>query len=87
MHLSTREQVHLPANRLFAGREDMVVLWLDPTAFTGEVKWESGVPSDPSSMRFPHLYAPLPVAAVLAAQPYLPDSDGVFGTPRREGVA
>ncbi|MFE3320692.1 DUF952 domain-containing protein [Nocardia sp. NPDC059195] len=87
VHLSTPEQVHLPANRLFAGRTDMVVLWLDPAAFTGAVKWEPGVPSDPSSMLFPHLYAPLPVAAVLAAQPYLPGSDGVFTTPRRDGVA
>ncbi|MFD3745138.1 DUF952 domain-containing protein [Nocardia sp. NPDC058633] len=87
VHLSTPEQVHLPANRLFAGRVDMVVLWLDPSAFTGEVKWEPGVPSDPSSMLFPHLYAPLPVAAVSAAQPYLPGPDGVFTTPRRDGVA
>ncbi|MFC6012599.1 DUF952 domain-containing protein [Nocardia lasii] len=87
VHMSTPQQVHLPANRLFAGRTDMVLLWLDPARFTGEVKWEPGVPTDPSSMRFPHLYAPLPLAAVQVAQPYLPDSDGVFGTPRRDPVA
>lgn len=83
MHLSTPQQVHLPANRLFAGRTDLVLLWLDPARFTGELKWEPGVPTDPASMLFPHLYAPLPLAAVLDTQPYLPGPDGVFSTPRR----
>ncbi|MEU3013423.1 DUF952 domain-containing protein [Nocardia asteroides] len=87
VHLSTPEQVHLPADRLFAGRTDLVVLWLDPSRFTGELKWEPGVPTDPASMLFPHLYAPLPVAAVLEVAPYLPGADGRFGTPRRGTVA
>ncbi|WP_280347489.1 DUF952 domain-containing protein [Nocardia neocaledoniensis] len=87
VHLSTPAQVHLPANRLYAGRTDMMVLWLDPARFTGEVKWEPGVPSDPASMLFPHLYGPLPVAAVLTAVPYPPGPDGEFTTPRRGDVA
>lgn len=87
VHLSTPEQVHLPADRLFAGRTDLVVLWVDPSRFTGELKWEPGVPTDPASMLFPHLYAPLPVAAVLEVAPYLPGADGRFGTPRRGAVA
>ena len=29
-------------------------------------------------MRFPHLYGPLPAAAVIAVTPYLPGPDGVF---------
>jgi len=87
VHLSTPAQVHLPANRLFAGRTDLVVLWLDPARFAGEVRWEPGVPTDPASMLFPHLYAPLPVAAVLEAATYLPGPDGRFDTPRRGTVA
>lgn len=78
VHLSAPAQVHLPANRLFAGRRDLVLLELDPDRLAAEVRWEPGVPSDPASMRFPHLYGPLPVAAVTGVDSYLPDASGTF---------
>ncbi|SEB89020.1 DUF952 domain-containing protein [Rhodococcus koreensis] len=78
VHLSTPAQVHLPANRLFAGRTDLVLLRLDPDALGAPVKWEPGVPADPASMLFPHLYGPLPVTAVTAVEEYLPEADGTF---------
>ncbi len=82
VHLSTPQQVHLPANRLFAGRDDLVLLRLDPARLAAPVRWEPGVPTDPQSMTFPHLYGPLPVAAVTAVLDYRPGPDGVFGVPR-----
>lgn len=81
VHLSTRDQVHLPANRLFAGRDDLVLLHLDPSRLGAEIRWEPGVPTDPESMRFPHLYGPLPAAAVTAVVSYRQGPDGRFGTP------
>ncbi|MEE2032407.1 DUF952 domain-containing protein [Rhodococcus chondri] len=78
VHLSTREQVHLPANRLFAGRSDLMLLHIDPHRLTDPVRYEPGVPEDPQSMRFPHLYGPLPVGAVVDVTPYLPGEDGNF---------
>jgi uncharacterized protein (DUF952 family) len=78
VHLSTPEQVHLPANRLFAGRTDLVLLHIDPEQLTDPVRWEPGVPTDPESMRFPHLYGPLPAAAVIRVTPYRPGPDGSF---------
>jgi len=78
VHLSTVEQVHLPANRLYAGRTDLVLLYLNAERLGAPVRWERGVPTDPAAMLFPHLYGPLPVAAVIAVTPYLPRPDGSF---------
>jgi uncharacterized protein (DUF952 family) len=78
VHLSSPEQVHLPANRLYAGQRDMIVLRVDPQQLTDPVRWEPGVPTDPESMTFPHLYGPLPVAAVTGVTPYRPGPDGHF---------
>ncbi|GJF09773.1 glutathione S-transferase [Mycolicibacterium cyprinidarum] len=78
VHLSDREQVHLPANRLYAGRTDLMLLQLDSARLNSPVRWERGVPTDPDGMLFPHLYGPLPVAAVIDAAAYLPDRHGVF---------
>jgi uncharacterized protein (DUF952 family) len=78
VHLSTTEQVHLPANRLYAGRTDLVLLRIDPARLTSPVRWEPGVATDPDAMVFPHLYGALPAAAVINVTPYLPDADGRF---------
>ncbi|OBK27881.1 glutathione S-transferase [Mycobacterium asiaticum] len=78
VHLSTIEQVHLPANRLYRGRRDMVLLYVDSAELGAPLRWEPGVPTDPDSMRFPHLYGPLPVAAVRKAVGYQPAADGSF---------
>lgn len=78
VHLSTPQQVHLPANRLFAGRTDLVLLHVDPDRLTDPLRWEPGVSTDPESMKFPHLYGPLPIAAVIDVTPYRPGPDGTF---------
>lgn len=78
VHLSAPEQVHLPANRLYAGRGDLVLLHIDPERLVDPVRWEPGVPTDPEAMLFPHLYGPLPVGAVTAVTDYRPDDDGWF---------
>lgn len=78
VHLSTIEQVHLPANRLYHGRTDMMLLYVDGSALDAPVRWEPGVPTDPQSMLFPHLYGPLPVDAVIRVVPYQPAADGSF---------
>ncbi len=72
MHLSTPEQVHLPAERLFPGRRDLLLLVVDPARLADPVRMEPGVPTDPEGMLFPHLYGPLPVTAVVATLPYRP---------------
>lgn len=81
IHLSTPDQVHLPAQALFPGRRDLVLLVVDPGRLDDPVRYEPGMPSDPASMRFPHLYGPLPVTAVVAVVPYRPPSRFVLPAP------
>lgn len=81
VHLSTPEQVPLPATRIFAGRRDLLLLALDPARIGVEVRWEPGLPTDPQAMRFPHAYGPVPTAAVLAVLPYRSEPDGTFAAP------
>ncbi|NUS93997.1 MAG: DUF952 domain-containing protein [Nocardia sp.] len=78
VHLSAPQQVHLPANRLFAGRRDLLLLRLDPDLLAAPVRWEPGAPSDDPALRFPHLYGPLPVESVRGVDSYLPGPDGLF---------
>jgi uncharacterized protein (DUF952 family) len=82
VHLSTPDQVALPANRLFAGRHDLLLLLvLDPARIDVDIRWEPGVHGDPATMRFPHAYGPLPVSAVRAVIDYRPGADGRFTDP------
>jgi uncharacterized protein (DUF952 family) len=78
VHLSTPEQVHLPANRLYRGREDLVLLHIDPTRLDSPIRWELGVATDPEAMLFPHLYGALPVGTVINVTSYRPSADGTF---------
>jgi len=81
VHLSTPEQVHLPANRLYAGRTDLLLPHIDVSRLEAPLRWEPGDPTDPASMVFPHLYGPLPVAAVISVSEYRPGPDGRFQSP------
>lgn len=78
VHLSTPEQVHLPANRLYTGCTDLVLLHIDAAQLSSPVRWEPGTPADPVGMVFPHLYGPLPTHAVIRVTPYPPGVDGRF---------
>ena len=78
IHLSGPDQVAIPADRFFAGRQDLLVLVVDPARLRDEVRWE---PGDPASIRFPHLYGPLPVTAVTSVVPYRPAPGGAFSRP------
>ena len=85
VHLSTAEQVRLPAERLFAGRHDVLLLDVDPAGL--DVRWEPGLPTDPGSMLFPHAYGTVPVSAVRAVTPYLPGPGGFDDPPSDRTVS
>lgn len=81
IHCSTPEQVATPATALARGRRDIVLLEIDEERLTRPVVWEQGDPPDPGGMLFPHVYEPIPVAAVVGVHDYLPGPDGAFHRP------
>jgi uncharacterized protein (DUF952 family) len=64
VHCSTRRQVPGTLARHFAGAGPLVLLQLDPGAVEASLRWE-GQPGE----EFPHVYAAIPVAAVVAVTP------------------
>lgn len=62
VHLSAADQVEETARRHFAGRTGLVLLVVDPDRLGPELRWEASR----GGALFPHLYAALPVAAVVA---------------------
>lgn len=72
IHFSTAAQAPETAAKFFAGQRDLVVAAIDARALGAALKWE---PSR-GGMLFPHLYAPLPMTAVLWVKPLPLGDDG-----------
>ncbi|MBX0330964.1 DUF952 domain-containing protein [Oscillochloris sp. ZM17-4] len=77
IHCSTAAQVLGTAARFFAGRQDLLLLEIDPSRLAAELRYEEGEPG----VRFPHLYGPLELSAVVAARAFAPDEGGRFSLP------
>lgn len=71
VHCSTPEQVMATGRRYYAGRVGLLLLTIDSDAAGVPLKWERG----PTGDLFPHLYGPIPIAAVTAVAPFDPDSE------------
>ena len=65
IHFSTAEQAPETAAKWFAGREDLTLAAVDAEALGSDLRWE---PSRGGAL-FPHLYAPLPMSAVVWSRP------------------
>ncbi|MBV8474637.1 MAG: DUF952 domain-containing protein [Hyphomicrobiales bacterium] len=72
IHFSTAEQAPETAAKWFSGRDDLVLVAVDADALGPALKWE---PSRGGAL-FPHLYASLPLAAVVWARPLPLDEAG-----------
>ena len=78
IHCSYRRQVMATANRIFRGREDLVLLEIDLEQLSCPVLDEN---LEGGCELYPHIYGPLPMAAVIAVHPLSPDADGSFSLP------
>ncbi|MEW6180183.1 MAG: DUF952 domain-containing protein [Chloroflexota bacterium] len=60
IHCSRREQLWEVAQRLFAGRQDIVVLEIHPASLPVEIRYEAA----PNGVKYPHVYGEIPLEAV-----------------------
>jgi uncharacterized protein (DUF952 family) len=73
IHCSFASQVRMIADLLFRGRDDVVLLTIDPTRLDAEVRIEN---LDGGAAAFPHIYGPLPVDAVIRTSDVPVGEDG-----------
>lgn len=85
VHCADPGTAQLPANALYAGRADLVLLEIDPARLGVPVRWEEGDPPHPAGIWFPHVYGPIRPEAVVAVHSFPPLPDGTFRLP--EAVA
>ena len=67
IHLSAADQLQGTLDKHFAGQSGLVIAEVDLFALGATVKWEVSR----GNALFPHIYGPLPMAAVLGVQ-YFP---------------
>jgi uncharacterized protein (DUF952 family) len=72
IHLSTGAQARRTAQLYFKGQGNLVLVAVDGARLGEALKYEPSRDGD----LFPHLYGPLPLAAVLSVQPLPIGSDG-----------
>ena len=80
IHLSAGHQVAGTLAKHFSGQEDLLLLTVDAESLGSALKWEESRGGD----LFPHLYGPLRLDAVVAAEPLALDDNNRHILP--EGV-
>ena len=81
IHCSTPDQVVEVAERLFHGRDDLVLLCITPARVEPEVRFELAE----NGNLYPHIYGPLNVDAVLTVAALQRDDNGRFTLPESVG--
>jgi len=71
IHLSTESQWLRVATTFYQGRADLVLLEIDPALLSAELRYDAV-----GSEKFPHLYGPLNVDAVVAVHDLEVGEDG-----------
>jgi uncharacterized protein (DUF952 family) len=77
IHCSRPEQLVAVANARFRSRADLLLLSIDESRLTAELREEEGEPGQ----LFPHIYGPLNLDAVVRAEAFVPLADGAFTLP------
>jgi uncharacterized protein (DUF952 family) len=77
IHCSTPDQVIEVADRVFQGRDGLVLLCIAPARVQSEIRYERAE----NGQDYPHIYGPLNVDAVITVASLQPGDDGRFTMP------
>ena len=80
IHLSTIEQLAVTVEKHFAGQQNLYLAQVDLAALGDAIRWEESR----EWALFPHIYAPLPLSAVLSHGPLVRLADGGFDLPGQD---
>lgn len=75
IHCSTEDQVTTVANFIYRGDTDLIVLVIDSSRVSAQIRYEKVPGSDDE---FPHIYGPLNIDAVIGTVPLNVNADGMF---------
>jgi uncharacterized protein (DUF952 family) len=86
IHCSTSSQVLPVAENFYKGQHGLVLLAIEPTLLSSEMKWEppfggSPPPGVPEGDMFPHIYGPINLDAVAQVLDFEPDANSEFQIP------
>ena len=77
IHFSTPETVRETGRKHFSGRDNLLLVGVDPVPLGAALRWE---PSR-GGLLFPHLYAPLSTALAVSVEPLTRGADGELRFP------
>ena len=86
IHCSTISQVLPVAENIYKGQDGLVLLAVEPTLLSSDLKWEppsggSPPPGVPEGDLFPHIYGPINLDAIVNVVDLEEDSQGNFKLP------
>lgn len=86
IHCSTVSQVLPVAENFYKGQKGLVLLVIDPTLLSSALQWEAPSerilhPGIPEGEKFPHIYGPINLDAVVKVADFEPNESGRFTLP------
>lgn len=78
IHLSTPEQILIPANERYAGQSGLILLVIEGDRLSSRLVFED---SYGSGIDFPHVYGPINLDAIVDSVEFPANADGMFDLP------
>jgi uncharacterized protein (DUF952 family) len=84
IHCSTKDQVAPVANALYTGHTGLDLLVIDTERLSAKLQWDAPAHPDPGNVsaelrdKFPHIYGPLNLDAVIEVRKFVSNADGIF---------